>query len=195
MLAPALGAFVETLDGLVRASGPEVDVVALTDRLRPHLAWLLEQASWLDVRRRRVVDEGQPAAHLLARAHDDAWAVFSVVLPPRHSTPVHDHLTWGLVGVHEGIEEETAYERLDAGDRPGFARLRAMETTRNGPGFVSCVVPPAREIHRIHNPLGVASCSIHVYGRDIDRITRHRYEPEQDAVFEFSSAGITSRDA
>jgi hypothetical protein len=58
---------------------------------------------------------------------------------------------------------------------------------------VSCVVPPAREIHRIHNPLGVASCSIHVYGRDIDRITRHRYEPEQDAVFEFCTSGITIR--
>lgn len=193
MLAPALGAFVEALDGLVRSSGPDVDLATLTDRVRPHLAWLLEQTGWLEPRRRRVAEEGQPAAHLLAEAPDDAWAVFSVVLPPGHTTPVHDHLTWGLVGVHEGIEEETSFERLDAGDRPGFARLRPVATTRYQPGQIACVVPPAREIHRIHNPSGAASCSIHVYGRDIDRITRHRYEPERDAVFEFSSSSLTIR--
>lgn len=52
---------------------------------------------------------------LLYRAQDRSLTVFSLVIPVGATTPVHDHLAWGLIGLYKGEQEETVY-RLDRGE-------------------------------------------------------------------------------
>jgi len=191
---PVLDDFTRRLDLLVRqhTSDGRADDAAVVQATHPHLAKLIEDIGWLDERYRQP-GQGDAAAYLLAKAPDDCWTVVSVVFPPGYSTPVHDHLIWGLVGVCQGLEEESSYERLDDGSRPGFARLRYVGTAKNEPGAISHVVPPDQEIHSIHNPLDEPSCSIHVYGGQLDRMPRHRYDPENNAVHDYQTAYAPDR--
>lgn len=184
----ALDDFVNQLDALVRkyTDRGRIDGAAIVREAHPYLADLIYDTGWLEERHRKVT--GESAAYLLAAAPDDSWTVLSVVFPAGSSTPVHDHLTWGLVAVHQGIEEESRYECLDHGSRASFARLRYVDTTRNEPGSISYVVPPQQEIHSIHNALDIPSCSIHVYGGHLDRMPRHRYDPEKNAVYDYRPA-------
>lgn len=147
----ALDDFVNQLDALVRkyTDRGRIDGAAIVREAHPHLTDLIRDTGWLEERHRKPAVTGESAAYLLAAAPDDSWTVLSVVFPAGSSTPVHDHLTWGLVGVHQGVEEESCYERLDDGSRASFARLRYVDTTRNEPGSISYVVPP-QEFPTLH---------------------------------------------
>ena len=86
-------------------------------------------------------------------------------LQPRRAagstTPVHDHLAWGLVGLYKGTQDEEFYE-------PGDGRLELIRQRPLGRATITCccpgrrrpprtddvrrdlgVDPPARERHRL----------------------------------------------
>ncbi|MGH3761897.1 hypothetical protein [Actinophytocola sp.] len=178
-LSTVLNDFGQILDQLVRRTE---DAGLIVERAHGHFADLIEDTTWLEERFRVPAVPGVMAAYLLASGEDAPWTIVSVVFPPGATTPVHDHLTWGLVGVVDGVERETRYERLDDGARPDFARLRRLETVENTVGAISRVVPPDQEIHRIHNPLNGPSCSIHVYGENLQNLARHEFDPETNEV-------------
>jgi len=50
------------------------------------------------------------------------FSVISFVWGPGQRTPIHDHRTWGLVGILRGGEISTSYERLPGGGRDGAPR-------------------------------------------------------------------------
>lgn len=184
VLAPALREFGHTLDELVRrcTSGSHVDSQVIVDEINPYFVTLIADISWLDKQFWRPAGEREIAAYLVAAASDESWTLLSVVFPPGATTPIHDHLTWGLVGVVQGVETEVRYERLDDGMRAGFARLRQAGIAENGPGAVSHIVPPDREIHQIRNQSDLPSCSIHLYGGNLEKMVRHQYDLESNTV-------------
>jgi predicted metal-dependent enzyme (double-stranded beta helix superfamily) len=108
--------------------------------------------------------------YLLHRDADARFTVVSFVWGPGQSTPIHDHCTWGLVGVLRGAELSTRYELHDTGLVPtGPAELLAQ-------GCVDAVSPTLGDIHQVANArAGETSVSIHVYGGDIGTIRRHTY--------------------
>lgn len=112
----------------------------------------------------------------------DRVSVVSFVWGPGQKTPVHDHLTWGLVGVLRGRERETAYERQADGS------LLATDTAVLHPGQTTVVGPAIGDIHEVANDLDdQVSISIHVYGRNIGRVERHVFEPASGASKRFVS--------
>jgi len=177
----ALEVFTETLERIVRAGDRPHDIV---HKAFDPLARLIAARDWLDTSKTNL---GEPAAHLLAKAGDDGWSVVCVVFPAGATTPVHDHLIWGLVAVYDGIEEETVYKRLDDGSAPGYAKLEKVGVQRNTRGAISLVIPPEQEIHSIRNPGGTPSVSIHVYGGDLARMPRHRFDPDNNAVYDYQA--------
>lgn len=177
----ALEVFTETLERIVRAGSRPRDIV---HKAFEPLARLVAAQGWLDA---SMTNQGEPAAHLLAKADDDAWSVVCVVFPPGARTPVHDHLIWGLVAVFDGVEEETVYKRLDDGSTPGYAKLEKVGVQRNAKGAISLVIPPEQEIHSIRNPGDTPSVSIHVYGGDLASMPRHRYDPDNGAVYDYQA--------
>src|SRR5262245_26208284 len=57
----------------------------------------------------RVGDPERYRQHVLHVADDGAFSLVALVWLPGQATPIHDHLSWCVVGVHEGDEEEIRY--------------------------------------------------------------------------------------
>jgi 3-mercaptopropionate dioxygenase len=180
--------FTENLDRIVRAhSNGSVDARAIVTEARPYFSKLLSDTSWMDPKF-RVPEEGKSVSYMMAKAPDGVWTVVSVVWWPGYSTAVHDHLIWGLVGVHEGVEEEERYTRLDDGSRQDYAELRKDGAALNEPGGISHLVPYEEDIHLIRNPGDTPSMSIHVYGGHLDQVLRNQYDLETGEIKKFRSS-------
>jgi predicted metal-dependent enzyme (double-stranded beta helix superfamily) len=95
---------------------------------------------------------------------DGAFSVLAVVWRPGQQTPIHDHVTWCVVGVLQGAESEELFAQRDGG-----AALERVASRVNVAGEVGGFAPPG-DVHRVTNRgMGVA-ISMHVYGADITRL-------------------------
>ncbi len=106
--------------------------------------------------------QGSPdraAGHTLHVEPDGAFSITAVVWRPGQVTPIHDHTTWCVFGVVQGIEHEDVYD----------AELNLIGQTDNLAGDVNGFAPPG-DIHRVHNTGDEVAISIHVYGTDVTRI-------------------------
>lgn len=113
----------------------------------------------------------------------ERFSVVSFVWGPGHTTPVHDHTVWGLVGVLRGSEKCEEYER--AGE--GLAMRKTGEHLIE-PGGIDAVSPTLGDIHTVSNALADRpSVSIHVYGANIGAVKRHVYVRETGAIKSFVS--------
>jgi len=102
----------------------------------------------------------------------DRLSVVSFVWGPGQSTPVHDHRTWGVVGVLRGAEIGVNYTKNLDGS------LHASAPVRLNPSDVTAVSPAIGDIHTIANAYDdQVSISIHVYGGNIGRIHRAVFDP------------------
>jgi predicted metal-dependent enzyme (double-stranded beta helix superfamily) len=175
--------FTNDVDALVRRE-PKVQV--LVPHVRSLLQQLLAQRDWLDSKFRCPVPDQPYSQYLLHMPIDEAWSVVSFVWPRGSTTPVHDHCTWGVIGVYQGQESETPYRIVDGSIAGGQAHVAAQETAVLYPGGVSCVVPPD-DIHRVANNGQDIAVSIHVYGTNIGKQARHVFNPDTGAVKDFVS--------
>jgi 3-mercaptopropionate dioxygenase len=112
----------------------------------------------------RAGDPGGYRCHLLHVEPDGSFSVTAMVWRPGQVTPIHDHVTWCVFGVVQGIE----YEELYALSADGSC-LRELGRSQNNCGEVSGFAPPG-DIHRVRNHGQDVAISIHVYGADITRL-------------------------
>ena len=113
----------------------------------------------------------------------ERFSVVSFVWGPGHTTPVHDHTVWGLVGVLRGAEICEEFER-SGGKQP----MRKTGEHRIEAGGIDAVSPTVGDIHTVSNALADRpSISIHVYGANIGAVRRHIYVPETGAIKSFVS--------
>lgn len=133
------------------------------------LRQLVAQGEWLPERFAQP-DPARYSQYLLHCDPDGRFSIVSFVWGPGQATPIHDHRTWGLVGVLRGAELVEDWEKTPAGMKQigGVRRLEA--------GQVDIIDPAIGEIHRVANAFADSvSISIHVYGGNIDRIERSTY--------------------
>jgi hypothetical protein len=78
---------------------------------------------------------------------------------------------------------EERYDRLDDRLRPNWARLKKdwqlMWSLEDG---ISTVLPYDGGIHRIGNPAGEPSISVHLYGPRLGEVDGRDYDPSRDYV-------------
>lgn len=164
--------------------------------LRPGFSRLLADPNWLPPAFQLVDQAGSMgsgiATWLIYRAADQSLSLFALVVPPGASTPVHDHLAWGLVGLYRGEQAEEVYEPgATASDSERVPlRLSATNTLRAGDFYE--LIPPTGDIHRVTTISDGPSVSLHLLGNDTGCVVRHRYEPETGAVHSFRS-GYSNR--
>jgi predicted metal-dependent enzyme (double-stranded beta helix superfamily) len=114
-------------------------------------------------------------AHVLHEEVDQTlWVVAFSWLPGRGAPP-HDHRTWAVVAGVEGMEKNTYWRRLDDGRRPGHAELAPVGEQVVGPGDVVAFLPDA--IHSVTNETDRVTLSLHVYGRNLNRVGRSQFDP------------------
>ncbi len=113
--------------------------------------------------------------NLIYLPQDKAFSVIGRVSTPGQTTPIHDHLTWALIGVYDGRKERLYSGESKVSPTRSVRELRMASETTNGKGHVT--VLGELGIHRVDNPYTRPAYSVHVYGRGIGPTERHSYDP------------------
>lgn len=174
-----LNDFIRDLEAIATTERDQEKIVA---RLEPLVERLVssEDLSWLrDEYRRPPTNKSGVAAgygqYCLYR-RGTALSVIAFCWGPGQGTPIHDHLSWGVLGFIDGREKETRYRRIDDGTDGEFARLEEIGVHYTEKGGTSHLITPTRDVHKVENPGDTPSVSIHVYGCDMGRQHRRRYD-------------------
>ena len=125
------------------------------------------------------------AMNLLQMPQDEAYSIIGGVWHPGQTTPIHDHLTWALIGVYEGEEREALFRRTDDRSNPKLAKIQQVSERVNKKGHVTVLGHSG--IHRVDNISLKPTTSVHVYGRDIGNAERHSYNPVTGEISRFVS--------
>jgi 3-mercaptopropionate dioxygenase len=147
------------------------DPHAIADRLKR----LLATDGWLSPEH-QLGSRDTYRQHLLHVSDCRRLSVVALVWLPGQETPIHDHVSWCVVGVYQGVERETHYRLVE---RDGNSRLIQTGTVEARAGHVETLVPPEENIHSVATASEQKTISIHVYGADIERLGSsilHRYD-------------------
>ena len=107
---------------------------------------------------------------------DGNLSLFALVWLPGQWTPVHDHGSWGVVGIVQGLLEERSYMAIDGEIvRDTGIRLRRGGVILLNPGSVTSFVPNPDHIHMTGVAAEGETCvSLHLYGRIMNSF--HTYD-------------------
>lgn len=168
-MTPQLQAFIDICTATVAATPTPADCV---ERLAAPMLDLVGAAeSFLEPRHRRSGDDGY-SRNLIYAAADDTLSLYALVWRPGQWTPIHDHGSWGVVGVVEGVLEERNFARVD--EHRDSNRDDGIDLVRAGvillsSGAVTTFVPNPDHIHLTGVDESRASVlSLHLYGRQMD---------------------------
>jgi len=158
--APGLDDLVTAVRAIVSKHADWQETARLVaDGLRSHLP-----SPEILTAEQRVGDPDTHQSHLLHAEPDGAFSIVGLVWRPGQMTPIHDHVTWCVFGVLQGIE----YEEIFTLDQGGDHLIEAGDNS-NGTGEISGFAPPG-DIHRVRNVGDGTAISLHVYGTDVSRI-------------------------
>lgn len=165
----ALRALIDEIRNVVARRLPDQEIAdEVAEVLREHRP---APADLLTAEQRRGHPEHYEQ-HVLHTDDDGSFSIVALVWRPEQRTSIHDHVTWCVVGVLEGTEQEALYKLSESG-RPVEA-----ETRVNHSGTVCGFAPPG-DIHQVTNAGPGNAISLHVYGADISRLgtsIRREYE-------------------
>lgn len=188
--SPTMRAFIEKVDDI---RGSTTDSRAIVKWIEPHLAELMADPDWLPAEFMEPKEGSGMGSGigmwLLYRAGDGSLAFSSLVVPPGASTPVHDHLAWGLVGLYRGTQDEEVFTRTDDGSNPDVADLETQVRRSLRPGDMYELLPET-DIHQVTTTSDVTSVSLHLLGNDNGCIWRHRFHPAEHRVEPFKSGWL-----
>ena len=187
MASSALEAFISRAAVHTRARSEPADCVLA---LAPLMLELIERATTFLEPQHYRSDPNHYARNLVYDAPDASLSLYTLVWSPGQWTPVHDHGSWGVVGVLEGVLEERNYVRLspDRGADEGIHLVRGGVILL-GRGAVTSFVPNPDHIHVTGVPPERSrAVSLHLYGRmmnsfntyDISSGTRRRVSVEHN---------------
>ncbi len=115
-------------------------------------------------------DPNHYARNAIYVAPDEQMSLFALVWLPGQWTPVHDHGTWGVVGVLQGMLEERSY--MPVGEpitRDEGIRLKRGGVILLRERSITSFVPNPDHIHMTGVPeTRHAVLSLHLYGRNMN---------------------------
>lgn len=164
MSSPALDTFIAAAVQRSRRQPEPADCVLA---LAPLMLELIEHAGDFLQPQHLQGSPGGYTRNLVYDAPDHSLSLYALVWLPGQWTPVHDHGSWGVVGVVEGVLEERSYVRLapDRGADDGIALARGG-TVLLSRGAVTSFVPNPDHIHITGVPAErPRAVSLHLYGR------------------------------
>jgi predicted metal-dependent enzyme (double-stranded beta helix superfamily) len=160
--------FVQNVTQAIDGPSGEDAIVSTAERAMQRL---VAEDNWLPDEFAQCL-EATYSQHLLYCDPFERFCVVSFVWQPGQRTPVHDHTVWGVIGQLVGEEESQSYIQTAAGQ---LLEQGAPEILRRGQ--TSVVSPRTRDVHVVRNPsLDKKAISIHAYGANIGRVSRHVYD-------------------
>jgi predicted metal-dependent enzyme (double-stranded beta helix superfamily) len=177
----ALQEFIQDVDGVVRGYSSESEILL---HLRSVLEKLVSTPASVSPKS-FIPRKDRFAMNLLQMPEDEGYSIIGGVWHPGQTTPIHDHLTWALIGVYEGEEREALFRRTDDGSNPKKAKIQQVSERVHKKGHVTVLGHTG--IHRVDNISLKSTLSVHVYGRDIGNAERHSYGPVTGEIGKFVS--------
>lgn len=179
--------FVQDARRIMEVEGGISDRGAAMGELEPLLRRALDGPGWTDPEFAAELDGRRGYEYY--RNQDSSLQVYGVLFRQGRPTPVHDHVTWGLIGVYSGEQRTTRYWRRDLGEIPGQCdvELRADEVLTRG--AVYPLLPP-HDIHRIEVISPGEGLSIHVLGADLKRQRRRIFDVEDGTCEEVEGVSM-----
>ena len=165
--APHANALQRFIDEALAASRAHAEPSDAVLAIAPPMMQLCARAGDFLRPAHRRSDPAHYTRNLVHNAPDNSLSLYAIAWLPGQWTPVHDHGSWGVVGVVEGVLEERSYVRLTPDDdRDDRIRLARGGVVLLPTGAVSTFVPNPDHIH----VTGVAPdrppvISLHLYGR------------------------------
>jgi predicted metal-dependent enzyme (double-stranded beta helix superfamily) len=135
----------------------------VADQLRAHLP-----GPEILTPEQRLGSPDQATSHTLHVEPDGSFSIIAVVWRPGQITRIHDHTTWCVFGVLQGVEHEEVFN----------ADLNLIGHNVGMVGEVNGFAPPG-DIHRVHNTSDEVTITLHIYGTDVTRVgssVRRYYE-------------------
>jgi predicted metal-dependent enzyme (double-stranded beta helix superfamily)/rhodanese-related sulfurtransferase len=182
---PRLQHFVTHLDALLKSTSDEAIILASG---KPLLAELVAHDDWLPTEYAQPNPE-RYQQFLLYADPDDRFSVVSFVWGPGQATPIHDHTVWGMIGMLRGAELCQHFAKTPQGQWQPNGEQSRLEA-----GDVEAVSPTIGDVHRVWNAhADQVSISIHVYGGNIGKISRHVFHEDgtvKDFISGYSNAKV-----
>ncbi|MBC7475142.1 MAG: cysteine dioxygenase family protein [Candidatus Sericytochromatia bacterium] len=124
-----------------------------------------------------IQDEHLSGEPTIYKSADNGFIIQLFTWSPGCETPVHDHETWGIMGLYENSLKIAEYCFLPIDNNQ--TELREIQTYVAEKGDVCYIIQPDEDIHHISNPSDQRSISIHVYGKQIDEYNIYDLENNQ----------------
>jgi predicted metal-dependent enzyme (double-stranded beta helix superfamily) len=151
-------------------SSTHAEAADCVEGLAPLMLELIDQADeFLQPQHYRSSAEGY-TRNLIRALPEQGMSLYALVWRPGQWTPVHDHGSWGVVGVVEGVLEERSYVRVS----PERGSDSDIDLVRGGivllkTGAVTSFVPNPDHIHITGVPADrPRAVSLHLYGRTMN---------------------------
>jgi predicted metal-dependent enzyme (double-stranded beta helix superfamily) len=157
------------------------------EQVRPLLAGLLARDDLLDDRYRVASDDGR-VRYSYYRSSDGSLTIGGPIFEPGRPTFVHNHNTWGVIGIYTGRQRTGRFLRTDDGATPGKATLVRTAEEVLGPGSIYYLLPPD-DIHQIE-AVDEPSLSIHVLGVDLKQQHRQFFDVEAGTYRDVLGEGV-----
>ncbi|MGG1664065.1 hypothetical protein [Brevibacillus sp. NRS-1366] len=166
---PSLQKFIADVDAIVRNGGDEYNI---TKRVAARMQELLGGNDILPA----AFMKPNPDKYTLYPVYvapDDSFSIASAVWDVGQSTPIHDHGTWGVIGIVQGTEYEVRYSQPSSNGQTPLVRLEDRYIRK---GEVEICCTRDQDIHEVTCASDEPCVGLHVYGANIGKITRHTYE-------------------
>lgn len=175
---PALAPFVDALLALDLPSHSPEKCITLVEPLVA--AWAARSDEWIMPHYKQC-----PATeenHVIYLGDDGHLFVDVITWQPAADSAIHDHRTWAVLACVQGCEKNTLWKRLDDGSRDGYADVEKVDSRYCVPGDVLSMLPD--DIHSVSNGAedGGLAISLHVYGFDLTRTGRQKYNRDTHTV-------------
>lgn len=169
---PRLKSFIASIDQIVKT---ETDEQVITSKVAEEMKALMKHEGIIPEAYRKP-NPTKYTLYPLYVAPDNSFSIASAVWDVGQSTPVHDHRTWGVIGIVQGEEYEAHYDFS-----PNTKPTKVMERhLRKGDVAVCCTSD--QDVHKVSCASSEPCVGIHVYGGNIGEIERGMYDLETGEV-------------
>lgn len=175
--------FIKALGDIVSQGGTEKEMTA---KVAARLAPILVEPNLLPPDQMAMKDRGY-AMYPVHVAEDGRFSIAAMVLDVGQVTPIHDHGTWGVIGIYKGAEHEERFLREESVPLDQPAQIQILPSNDVVAGHVHICCTSDKDIHRVSCGTDEPCVGIHVYGADIGTMQRHSYNLETGIAKSFVS--------
>jgi predicted metal-dependent enzyme (double-stranded beta helix superfamily) len=187
----------QLVDDVTRVVRAEPDDAARCDQITPFLRRWMDGGDALPERFSQPCDGGA-CGHLVYTDPDGEFFVISVVFPRGTSSGVHYHGSWGVIGILQGVDEETKYARDASPEDVGAGQpcdLRTTDKIHSPAGTITYLRPPLEGFHRVkavgEEPAGV---SLHILGGTPDTHPHFMCDGDSRKLVDFPMGAIITHE-